>query len=274
MLKIVKNAALVAVVGFGLSACANIYDDAKMAAPKGDAYSKALYTELMKLADIERYEEDWTDANYYGSKAVAAANGQSVAAAKPASRGHNIYGNKGIPTAELNAAYSSLNGQLTGGGPAKDPVAMAKAFAGYECMLEQSEEGHQADDIAACKNQFNEAMGILTYVPAAPGVCYYPTDVSAVDFECQKAISAIAEEAAKGGQVIIQGYADSVGDADYNLELSKRRAQGVVEVLNQLGISTDNMTVGAVGEAEQRVATADGVPEQENRAVEMRVVVQ
>ena len=62
------------------------------------------------------------------------------------------------------------------------------------------------------------------------------------------------------------------GSEDYNLGLSKRRAQSVVEVLNLLGISTDNMTVGSVGEGQPRVSTADGVPEQENRAVVMRLV--
>ena len=81
-----------------------------------------------------------------------------------------------------------------------------------------------------------------------------------------------ADVAAAGGNLIVQGHADAVGSEDYNLGLSKRRAQSVVEVLNLLGISTDNMTVGSVGEGQPRVATADGVPEQENRAVVMRLV--
>ena len=72
--------------------------------------------------------------------------------------------------------------------------------------------------------------------------------------------------------MIVQGHADSVGADDYNLDLSKRRAKSVVEVLNLLGVSTDKMTVGAVGESKPRVATADGVAEKENRAVEMRLV--
>ena len=273
MLKTFKNTALIAVFGLGLSACAgNMYDSAKMAAPGGDAYNKALYKELITLADHERYEEDWTDANGYGAMALAAANGGPVETTAPGSRELDKYGTSGYSQADFAAAHSALGAVMADGGASKDPAVMAKAVAGYECWYEQSEEGHQADDIAMCKEMYDNAMAILTYVPMGPGVCYYPTNGDQVDFNCQKAISAIADEAADGGQVVVQGHADSVGDADYNLDLSKRRAQGVVEVLNQLNIPTDRMTVGAVGETQQRVVTEDGVPEQENRVVVMRVV--
>lgn len=272
MLKTFKNTTLIAVFGLGLSACAsNMYDSAKMAAPEGDAYNKALYKELIALADQERYEEDWADANGYGAMALAAANGGPVETTAPGARELDKYGTSGYSQADFTAAHSALSGVMADGGAAKDPTAMAKAVAGYECWYEQAEEGHQAGDIKHCKEMYDNAMAILMS-PMGPGICYYPIDGDAVDFNCQKAISAIADEAAGGGQVVIQGHADTLGDADYNLALSKRRAQGVVEVLNQLNIPTDRMTVGAVGEAQQRVATEDGVAEQENRVVVMRVV--
>ena len=149
---------------------------------------------------------------------------------------------------------------------------MAKAVAGYECWYEQSAEGHQADDIANCKAMYDNAMAILTAKPMAPGVCYYPIDGDEVDFNCQKQISAIADAAAGGGQVVVQGHADTLGSEAYNLDLSKRRAKGVVDVLNQLNIPTDRMTVGAVGESQLRVETPDQTAEQENRVVVLRVV--
>lgn len=273
MLKTFKNTALVAVVGLGLSACAsNMYESAKMAAPAGDAYNKALYKELMAIADIERREEDWTDANYFGGMAVAAASGETVELTQPGGRGLDMYGNSGYTQADFAAAYSALTTVMADGGASKDPAAMAKAVAGYECWYEQAEEGHQAGDISHCKAMFDDAYAILTFVPAAPGVCYYPIDGDAVDFNCQKEISAIADAAANGGQVVIQGHTDTLGSEEYNLDLSKRRAQGVVEVLNQLNIPTDRMTVGAVGESQLRVETPDSTAEQENRVVVMRVV--
>lgn len=272
MLNNIKNTALVVLVGFGLGACAQMYDTAKMAAPEGDAYSKALYKELMAIADVERHEEDWTDANYFGGMAVSAASGEAVALTDPNTRMLNRYADSGYTRDDVVAAHNAVSSIMAEGGASKDPTAMAKAVAGYECMYEQVEEGHQADDIKRCKDMLDNAIAILTARPSAPGVCYYPIDGDEVDFNCQKAISAIADEAASGGQVVVQGHADTLGSEEYNLELSKRRAQNVVDVLNQLGIPTDRMTVGAVGEAQLRVETPDQTAEQENRAVVMRVV--
>ncbi len=271
MLTIVKNTALVAVVGFGLSACANIYNDAKNASPSGDVYTKALYKDLMAIADFERGEEDWADAKYHGSRALMAANGEVPMLTPPGDRSLAPKFSK-----QLGPAYDGLKGVLDAGGAAKNPAAAAKAFAGYECWLEQAEEGHQTDDIAACKAQYQAGLAELVknepMMATGPWVVYFPTDGTAVDFDGQKAISAAADNAAAGGNLIVQGHADAVGPEEYNLDLSKRRAQSVVEVLNLLGISTDSMTVGAVGESQPRVATEDGVAEQENRAVVMRLV--
>ena len=268
MLKVLKNTALVAVVGLGLSACANSYLDAKKASPSGDAYSKAVFKELMKVADFERGEEDWADANYHASRALMAANGEVPPLTPP--------GNRSLASnfaAELGPAYDALNGILGAGGGAKDPTAAAKAYAGYECWLEQAEEGHQPDDIAMCKKMYEDAMAILTANPDnGPWVVFFPTDGDAVDFNGQKAINAAFDAAASGGNLVVQGHADSVGSEDYNLDLSKRRAMAVAEVLKLLGMDQNGMTVGAVGEGQQRVATADGVSNQENRAVVMRLV--
>ena len=77
MLTNLKNTALVAVFGLGLSACASDYFDAKKATPQGGDYSQALYTEMMKIADFEAGEEDWADASYHGGRALAAANGEA-----------------------------------------------------------------------------------------------------------------------------------------------------------------------------------------------------
>jgi len=268
MLKTLKNTALVAVVGLGLSACANTYLDAKKVSPSGDAYSKALFKELLAIADFERGEEDWADANYHATNALMAANGEIPMLTPP--------GNRSLApkyAKQLGPAYDGLKGVLDAGGAANNPAAAAKAFAGYECWLEQAEEGHQPDHIAACKAQYEEGLRELVKNPnSGPWVVYFPTDGTKVDFQGQKAISAAADAAASGGSMVVQGHADAVGSESYNLDLSKRRAQSVVEVLNLLGIASDSMTVGAVGEGQQRVETADGVSEQENRAVVMRLV--
>lgn len=274
-----KNIALVAVVGLGLSACAGQdYFMAKETTAPSDAYTAALYKDTMALADFERVEEDWASADYYGARALTVANGGSIAPTDPSTRDLNMYGNSGVPKNEQQAAYAALNNVLSEGAAKKDPMTAAKAFAGYECMIEQSEEGHQVDHIAACKKQYDDAMAILTkpepmaMVSGGPWMVYFPTNVDSVDADSMMAIDMAAQAASQGGTLVLRGYADSVGSPEYNMDLSKRRSISVADLLNAKGVDQDNMNVGYVGETEQLVETADGVAEQGNRVVVMRLI--
>ena len=104
MLKTVKRTSLLAIFGLGLSACAgNVYNDAKMAAPSGDAYSQALFKEMMAIADFERVEEDWTDANYFGGQALTVANGGMIEPTDPNMREMNKYGDSGYTRDDVTA---------------------------------------------------------------------------------------------------------------------------------------------------------------------------
>lgn len=62
------------------------------------------------------------------------------------------------------------------------------------------------------------------------------------------------------GQVDVTGLADSVGDPDVNLALSKKRADAVRVAVERLGFSMVNFEVGAVGEAGAVTASGDDRP--------------
>jgi OmpA-OmpF porin, OOP family len=267
MLTTLKNLALVAVVGLGVSACSQVYDSAKEASPTGDAYNQALYKSMMEIADYERYQEDWRDANYHASRAMTVANGSTIEPTPP--------GDRNLPAEYSGTAdemYSQLNTALASDKPQNYPDPMAKAFASYECYVEQAEEGFQKDDIQKCYDEFQAAMAATEPVASGPWTVYYPIDGDQVDMSGQQAVSAAADAAANGGQLVVQGHADTLGSEDYNLDLSKRRAQNVVSILNSLGIATEQLTVGAVGESELVVQTPDQTAEQENRVTVMRLV--
>ena len=74
-----------------------------------------------------------------------------------------------------------------------------------------------------------------------------------------------------GGPVTIQvtGYADRSGSAGYNQRLSERRANNVAGAMVRLGVPRQQMAVGGRGENDNRVPTADGVREPQNRRVEI-----
>lgn len=69
--------------------------------------------------------------------------------------------------------------------------------------------------------------------------------------------------------IMLAGYTDSSGTPKYNLGLSARRNDSVQTYLTGHGIAGSNITTHAYGEANQRVPTADGVRELQNRRVEI-----
>jgi OmpA-OmpF porin, OOP family len=85
----------------------------------------------------------------------------------------------------------------------------------------------------------------------------------------------VVEEAAaawkSGAPITIQvtGYTDRSGSAGYNQRLSERRAANVARALARLGVPRNEMAVAGRGENDNRVPTANGVREPQNRRVEI-----
>jgi outer membrane protein OmpA-like peptidoglycan-associated protein len=69
--------------------------------------------------------------------------------------------------------------------------------------------------------------------------------------------------------IALAGYTDSSGTPAYNLGLAARRDQAVAGYLASHGVPSAAITSRAFGEANQRVPTADGVHELQNRRVEI-----
>jgi OmpA-OmpF porin, OOP family len=86
---------------------------------------------------------------------------------------------------------------------------------------------------------------------------------------------AIVQQAAAafraGGPVTIQvtGYTDRSGSPGYNQRLSERRANNVANAMVRLGVPRNQMAVSGRGENDNRVPTAPGVREPQNRRVEI-----
>jgi outer membrane protein OmpA-like peptidoglycan-associated protein len=70
-------------------------------------------------------------------------------------------------------------------------------------------------------------------------------------------------------QIQVTGYTDRSGSAGYNQRLSERRANNVAKAMAALGVPREQMMVSGHGENDNRVPTADGVREPQNRRVEI-----
>jgi OmpA-OmpF porin, OOP family len=81
--------------------------------------------------------------------------------------------------------------------------------------------------------------------------------------------AAAAYRAGTPVQIQVTGYTDRSGSPGYNQRLSERRAAAVADALTRFGVPRNEMTVGGRGENDNRVPTADGVREPQNRRVEI-----
>lgn len=170
----------------------------------------------------------------------------------------------------------------------------AVAQARFDCWIEQQEENWQADDIAACKNQFMEAMTALEgmvkpsavmepvaevapeptepmKVEEAMYLVFFDFDKSAVAASGESVLDAVGQEV-KGrslNTVNVLGHTDRAGSRTYNNRLALKRANAVRDALINRGVDAALIKVDGRGEDQNLVATDDNVREPANRRAEI-----
>jgi OmpA-OmpF porin, OOP family len=109
--------------------------------------------------------------------------------------------------------------------------------------------------------------------PAPPKVfiVFFDWDKDTITPEGHAIIQQAADAYRAGAPVQLQvtGYTDRSGSPGYNQRLSERRANNVARALAALGVPKEQMIVAGRGENDNRVPTADGVREPQNRRVEI-----
>ena len=277
-----------------LSGCAGFsvgYDIENMRAAeaKGDAFTRKLTEEYRQITVFEADEMyDWVDAGYFARKGLRAADGEMVDP-EPT----DAWNLPADHVGELTSARADLVGLLDANARTRFPDLAGHAQGRFDCWIEQQEENFQPDHIAACRKQFYDALAALKTAmapkpepkkaePAPPPPPMKPeTFLVLFAFDSDKLTAAsetvldnVMKAAKKMGakDFAVTGHADRAGLEEYNLGLSLRRANSVLEGLSARGANADNISVAGRGEAEPTVATADGVPEPANRRVEIIVL--
>jgi OOP family OmpA-OmpF porin len=249
----------------------------------GTSFNAELAREYQKLVNFEWNKMyDWYDAENHAAKANMAAEGQTPMPYVPANWGIEDKST----LSELETARSRLVAALDNGGRTGFPGLAATAQAKYDCWVEQQEEGHQADHIAACKTDFWAAMTRLDDAMSpklvkttvsqevARETVYFDFDESEIEPEAAAKIDEFvaAMKAIGGIEVAIVGYTDTVGSDAYNQDLSARRAEAVSDELVRRGMnvrSLKGVELVSKGESDLAVQTGEGVREQMNRRVDI-----
>jgi OOP family OmpA-OmpF porin len=245
-----------------------------------DAYLSRNYKSLM-LFEVDNMN-DYISADMYAKRSLAAARGEPVAL---------------LPLEEFNlpeAALPSLrqaqadaNELFSKGAREKFPKEAARVQSSFDCWVEQQEENHQPTHIAECRDTFVESLRDLRVAmtpppPPAPRqpaptaapkptfqdsyTVYFAFDSADLNDASRATINEVirAVQAQNAGASII-GFTDTSGPAEYNKQLSERRARAVTQMLLDAGVRPAVVTTEGRGEADLAKPTGDNVQEPANR---------
>ena len=273
--------------------------------PKSDnKFSNALSDAYLNFALSEMNDmQDDIDAAYFADKGINARNNIKV----PPEEINNWDIDKKY-VEEANNKRDEIINLSNSKFLISHPETIAKAQLGFDCWLEQLEEGWQDQHIEKCYNMMNNNINKIMDIvkndkdkqnfTSSPNISseeaeqikevkeikrivdkdikqkfeiYFPHDVYKLDFNLQSKLNDILK---KYGHVEntfyeIIGHTDASGTKEYNLILSKLRANAVKQFLLQKGLSAFKISTFYFGESKPKIKTNDGVKEQQNRRVEI-----
>ncbi len=126
------------------------------------------------------------------------------------------------------------------------------------------------------KDQINAVFAdVLAIEPKAPihFLLYFENDMATLSTSSLSVLPDIIDaiNARNSVDIGIIGHADTVGDRNYNMKLSTRRAEVVSRLLIERGIKPEYLEISSHGKENPLIKTGDNVSEHRNRRVEVVV---
>jgi outer membrane protein OmpA-like peptidoglycan-associated protein len=167
---------------------------------------------------------------------------------------------------DLKTARQIEAGQIEAGQPEAGPNPNSQK--------QQDKQGDQANSQATTSKKFGE---LSEYDVKGEVTIYFAVGSTVVPDDAKQQLKELAENAEKqkGFMIQVAGYADSSGNAAYNQELSDRRAETVVDYLQQdckVPLSRVLSPEG-MGESNPAGSNESQQGKKENRRVEVKVLV-
>lgn len=180
-----------------------------------------------------------------------------------------VYGGIGAAAGAITGAAVSSKKDRTKGALIGAAVAGA-AGAGYGYYVDRQEaelrRAMQGTGVEVQRDGDN-----LTLV--MPGNVTFATDSATISGSFYGALNNLAQSFREYNQntIDIVGHTDSTGAYQYNMELSRRRAQSVASYLQGQGVDYSRMSVRGMGPDQPVASNADSYGRQQNRRVEINL---
>ena len=169
--------------------------------------------------------------------------------------------------AQRGLVIGAAGGAVLGGVIGKVSGSTAKGAIIGDQMDRQAEELEQNIPGATV-----ERVGEGIQVTFESGLLFdFDSDVVKPDARANFRSLAASLEKYPGSDLLILGHTDSVGTAEYNKELSVRRADAAAEYLVGQGVARTRIVTGGLGEEEPIGSNADAAGRQRNRRVEVAI---
>lgn len=103
---------------------------------------------------------------------------------------------------------------------------------------------------------------------------YFATDHYDLNDESQKSLNKLIEIFEKYDQtdILLEGHTDNTGKADYNMNLSEKRAKSVGDFLSGHGIASSRLTTKWYGETQPKYDNSTEEGRSKNRRVEVAIM--
>lgn len=180
--------------------------------------------------------------------------------------------------AGIGAVAGALGGYLIGKGSSDDRRKRALIGAGVGA-LGGGAIGYYMDQQEAALRQKLRASGVSVtrvgenIILNMPGNITFATDSSDVNARFYEVLNSVALVLQEYDRTLVDiyGHTDSTGSAQYNQQLSQRRAQSVAQYLVGQGVNGQRLLVQGMGES-QPIATNDtAAGREQNRRVEIKI---
>lgn len=154
----------------------------------------------------------------------------------------------------------------------------AAAGAGVGHMMDKQEEAMRRELAAAEAADAQQQAATVRregnlLAVTLRGDVTFATGSAAVQPGLQDELSRIAKVLQEYPQtrIIVEGHTDSQGSESYNMDLSRRRAESVKNVLVQKGVAPSRINIAALGENQPVAPNDTETGRQKNRRVEIKI---
>jgi outer membrane protein OmpA-like peptidoglycan-associated protein len=153
---------------------------------------------------------------------------------------------------------------------ASGEIVLEQPYAGAKRSLNANKAYQSSPE--EVKERFAQALGAQPPRPSSY-VLYFEAGGNVLTPESQAALDGIRKEIAErpASEVMVIGHTDRVGSVEANDRLSKKRAEGLRDLLIESGVAADKLEAVGRGERDPLVPTDDEVDEPKNRRVEISV---